>query len=533
MLRTNLSNTDTLLRGRLPFLLLGCVSMKRFFAVPLLLAFACASGISIADEPQYAAISLTPTQLLQKAAEARGTMRDRAYHEIEDTVNGERTIHTDYLTDGDNSIETDIDGPFIRSFGTWHGVDWEKNTNGVVVHTTDFALTADPFRQALSSPHASSSNMRVLGVTKGADPAIVLELKPRDALLQRRYYDAKTYLLRRIETTEYDGHTKVRTYEDYAPFHGSQVARTSAYSDGRRQNDSASHVTLLEDARTTPASAFAIPASSRPFTFASNTPVEVPSTFTEDGIIVRLNVGGRGLDFVLDSGASGITIDRGTAQSLGLTLHGRNMNTIAGDVEYSQTILPDVSVGVLHAKNLAVDVVPYTEPVGDMKVVGLLGGDFFASGAVTVDFRNRRVTIAPQLASAPDGYAKLPISIDDFVPMLDATFNGKKGTFIADLGAFATMLYPHYFAQFGAPKEDEDYDGAQFIGGETKTRSYRFSHLELGDYVLEDVLVRIPSNSKVDDVDYDGLVGRDILKYFTVIFDYPNRTCYLKPFSAQ
>ncbi len=505
--------------------------MKRFLVVPLVLSFALSFGNAIGAD-DYAPVSIAPPELLEKAAAARGSMEGHAYREAQETVNGERTIHTDFVTDGNDYVETDADGPFTRSFGSWHGTDWERNPNGVVVHTTDFALTADPFRQALSAPNAPSSKMHVLGITKDEKPSIVLELQPRDALRQRRYYDARTYLLNRIETTEYDGHVHVRTYEEYAPFHGMQIARLSRYSDGRSVNDSTSRVTSLEDVKNLPSSTFAIPPSARPFQFATNAPVEIPSTFTEDGIIVRINVGGRGLDFVLDSGASGVNIDRGTAQSLGLSMHGRNMSTIGGDLEYSRTVLPDVSVGALHAHNLAVEVVPYTEPVGDMKVVGLIGGDFFASGAVTVDFRNRRVTIAPQLASTPDGYAKLPISTDDYVPMLDATFNGKKGTFIADLGAFATMLYPHYFSQFAAPKEGEDYDGAQFIGGPTKTQSYRFSHVELGDYILEDVLVRVPLNRKVDD-DYDGLVGRDILKYFTVIFDYPNRACYLKPFSTQ
>ena len=505
--------------------------MRVLFTLVAAAAFAAVPFRATAQE--YAPSALTPAQVLDRAERARGAATVGAYHEITRTINGERTIVSDALVDGDDYIETSSDGPIVRSSGTFHGIDWERNPNGVVVRMTDFAAAADPFRAALEAPATPSSGAKVLGITSGEAPQIVLEVRPREALLQRRYYDAQTFLLQRVETQSYDGHTQVREYGDYQAFKGRLVPRTWHYHDGSKANDSTTVVASLESVQKVDPAKLAIPASSPPFTFSGDAPVEIPATFTEDGIVVRLTVNGRGLDFILDSGATAVTIDRETAQSLGLSLYGRNVETIGGDFELSSARLPDFSVGDLHARAIAVDVLPFTEGVADMKVVGLLGGDFFSSGVVTVDFRNRKLTIGPHLPAAMDGFSKLPISIDDLVPMMPAAFNGKDGHFIADLGAAKTVLYPHYFTQFRAPDEPPDDGGLSFVGGETQTRTYRLSNLDLGDFAVQDVYVAVPLNRKVEDTDYDGLLGRDVLRYFTVIFDYPNKTMYVKPYDAK
>ena len=57
--------------------------------------------------------------------------------------------------------------------------------------------------------------------------------------------------------------------------------------------------------------------------------VRLPARIERGRILVRVTINGRGLDFPLDSGASGIVIDRDVARSLGLELLGRRSQTIA------------------------------------------------------------------------------------------------------------------------------------------------------------------------------------------------------------
>lgn len=47
-------------------------------------------------------------------------------------------------------------------------------------------------------------------------------------------------------------------------------------------------------------------------------PVQIPAEFTDAGIIVPVMIKGRRLDFVLDSGASRVSIDQRVAAQIGL-----------------------------------------------------------------------------------------------------------------------------------------------------------------------------------------------------------------------
>jgi len=140
----------------------------------------------------------------------------------------------------------------------------------------------------------------------------------RDALVQRRYYDARTYLLQRVETQTYDGHLHVREYDDYRAFAGRQIPYVERYHDGSADNTSVTHVESLERLPIVDRAELAIPVSAKPFAFDGDSPVEIPATFTEQGIGARLNVKGRGHDFLRDSGGSAITIDREMATIVGL-----------------------------------------------------------------------------------------------------------------------------------------------------------------------------------------------------------------------
>ena len=117
---------------------------------------------------------------------------------------------------------------------------------------------------------------------------------------------------------------------------------------------------------------------------------------------------------------------------------------------------------------------------------------------------------------------------------MKAAFSGAPGQFIMDTGAFSTVLYDHYFAQFKndikpAPGEPLIASGA-FIGGdEVRLQAYTMRTFGIGNLLFADATVDVPLTTKVQDSDYDGLIGRSTLSSFTVLFDYANQRVYLKP----
>ncbi len=191
-------------------------------------------------------------------------------------------------------------------------------------------------------------------------------------------------------------------------------------------------------------------------------------------------------------------------------------------------------MGGLSAQNVAFSTARFEEQLTDQRVVGLLGTDFIASGALEIDFRNKTVTL---LRSTPGdlaarGWSPLPLRLDYGVPLLKATYSGIDGYFIADLGADYSTLYPHYFARFPnkIPAHMPDEEEMVTLGG----KPFGITHitmksLVLGEWVFGDVQVVVPTASYAQERDYDGLIGRDTLSDFNLIFDYANRQLWFKP----
>jgi predicted aspartyl protease len=122
--------------------------------------------------------------------------------------------------------------------------------------------------------------------------------------------------------------------------------------------------------------------------------VVLPAVFEPSGhILVRLNIGGRGHNFVLDTGASSMTIDPGAAASLGLTVTNRQQSSVnAGRYPTGQAVVHEIDLGPLVMHDVAPDVVPLNWEEPGAREVGLLGFDFLCESGITIDYDQGTVT---------------------------------------------------------------------------------------------------------------------------------------------
>lgn len=477
----------------------------------------------------YLPTQLTAQQVIAKAAAAQGDLKHGSYHRVYEKTRGTTVISVNLYESGDDYVETDREGDYTWSEGSYGGKQWRQDENGVVTHVSGYSETADPFVAVLAHPQTNDSSMRVLGITTAQPACVVVQVTPQAGLLQQRYYDAKTFLLRRVVTTDYQGKPWTREYSDYRTQYGLTFPQTIAYQDEHPENASVTRLTQFETVA--PGSVHAAPPQTRPlFSFSGTAPVLVPAQFTSSGIIVRVTIAGRGLDFKLDSGASDIVLDAGVARQLGLAISDVHKGSFSGDFSAGRARAPDFSVGSLHAQNVAITAVPFSEMIGTTKVVGLLGGDFFASERVSVTFQNDTLAVSPASNDAPAGtWSKQSIQVDDFVPRMHAQFNAVDGAFIVDLGADFTLLYPHFFRQFKPTSQADVMGKLQGIAGEgVDYRRYTFSRLDLGDLAFADVDADVTTGTKFEDLDFDGLLGRNILENFNLVFDYPDGKLYIQ-----
>lgn len=500
-----------------------------------------AAGVFAVVLPARAEDSFSPAgialgELLHRAETAQGTLAKGAYHVVQRGLAGGETTLEETVFDSDGFETTATTGDIVSKWGSFRGQYWNRNPNGFVQLESGSFSQHDPIAIAVRNIGAESSGAKLLGVSSTAPADYVVEVTPRDGLDEKRYYDRETYLLRKTEVRDYDGHLRTANYDDYRKVFGRMIPFTqtfhSDFSKEPRRYDTVSYQTVPKSSVN-----LAVPPSTPLFSLGGRDSVTIPADFTDRGIIVRMNVGGRGLDLLLDSGSSSIVLNASVATELGLALHDKRAESMGGTFVMSDARVNDVSIGPLHANTAAISVAPVADYVNPLeRAVGLLGCDFIASGALQVDFEKKSLTLYanPPPALEANGWTQVPIALDRCVPLAKVTFSGAPGEFILDLGSYDTVLYGHYFSQFGtstAPAHgDPVINEGSYIGGDlVRFQEYRMKTMGIGNLLFADAVVSVSLNKRVQARDYDGLIGRTTLSSFSILFDYAHSRVYLKP----
>src|SRR5579884_1627682 len=500
--------------------------MRKALALVLSSAFAYSLTASARAE-SYDPTPLTAKQIFEKAEAAAGKREPGTYKEVERVSgNGVVRMRTSYYDAGGNSKHLLEGGGFTDAWGEFNKQSWEQDENGVVTLQSDFHEKEDPNALALAHPEDPKYRVRVLGLTQSDPREYVVELNPPGGRDTYRYYNAQTFLLDRVVTYARDRFRHVTEYLDYRTMFGETFPYRVHSFDGRPQNDLVEQDLSFD--RIGGAVDFNIPVSRSLFRLPGTAPVTLPAKITRDGIVLRAQVNGRGLDFVLDSGASGMFIDPGIAHQLGLEPYSRSTETIGGgDVDSGLVRIASMSIGPLVLDQPVFATTPYTHQVDESRVVGLLGYDFISSGVLEVDFKAGAVRVYPREAFNPAtlGLIALPADLDDGIPRVRASIEHVPGHFLLDTGAFASMAFEDYLQKLpSAVMETQMQIGT--VGGAMNATVRDVTDLQFANVLFRSAQIIVPSGSTFDIADYDGGIGRDVLSMCRVFFDYGQRTIY-------
>jgi hypothetical protein len=269
---------------------------------------------------------------------------------------------------------------------------------------------------------------------------------------------------------------------------------------------------------------------------------EASSSAFRSHIVVRVVINGRGLDFALDSGASGILIDKDVASELGLKRYGNSGQTLDGEADRSRVIVPEMHIGDLVMKNVAAFSVPFGMRTADTeKVVGLLGFDFIASVGLKVDWDKREVTAFPLgTLPTPATAITIPLRLDDLVPDVSVSVGDAVGEhFILDTGAAIAVVFPDFANAHPAELRDQGmgrmiqifvpYVYLGVVGGAAKAYPVQVKRFVFGVPFDEFLIDVVDPESHFGGQDMDGLIGYPFLRYFNLYFDYQNSRILLEP----
>ncbi|MGH3524531.1 MAG: aspartyl protease family protein, partial [Mycobacterium sp.] len=274
--------------------------------------------------------------------------------------------------------------------------------------------------------------------------------------------------------------------------------------------------------------------------------VRMPFTFDNNHIFVKATLkGGKSGSFIIESGADFTVLNARFATAAGVTSSGQSSIHTAGgstSMSYAKTqvlVLPgleitDDSIGVMDLSNL--------EPIGGWRIDGLIGNDILHEFTVRIDYAARMLTLyRPDVYKLPSGAVSLPMSEQNFtdnvfVPV-SLTLPGHTPEVIScaiDTGASYSGLNTPYVDSSGAIKA---------VGTTVERRSYgagsaqvdslmgRVSGLQLGPYLLTKPVLSLSrsKNGVFAQDSFQGVLGNDVFKRFTLTLDYADHKLVLEP----
>jgi hypothetical protein len=247
------------------------------------------------------------------------------------------------------------------------------------------------------------------------------------------------------------------------------------------------------------------------------------------------------LNFVLDTGSGGISLDSATCDYYKLPVipTDRIVRGIAG-MKY----VSFANDHTLHLQGVTIDKLDFhinnydiLSSAYGMHIDGIIGYSFFRRFIVFIDYDNQELKVyTPGTYKYSKGgyllkpqFSTLPMQMADI-----ADNKNVLAKFYLDTGAGLCLLMNDDFANDSAvfKKKRKMYlTQAEGLGGKTDMQLSVVKEIKIGPYRFRNVPAYV-FNDEYNVTNYPvlgGLIGNDILRRFNVVLNYPQQEIYIKP----
>jgi len=247
------------------------------------------------------------------------------------------------------------------------------------------------------------------------------------------------------------------------------------------------------------------------------------------------------LQFIFDTGSSGISLDSATAHYLGLrpTFDGLLIRGIAGIREVPQLRNQSLTIGSLRTDSLNFYINDYSvlTSIYGVRIDGVIGYALLSRYIVSIDYEKQYIEwFAPGLYPYPRKGTLLRPSINRLPahPFLIQELQAKSYPLLIDIGAGLNMLFSERFAKEAGvldPTRKSWVTSGEGIGGQIELRLTLLKSLRIGPYRFKKIPITIfdDSYNVTNYPHWAGLIGNDLLRRFNTVLNYPAAEIHLKP----
>jgi hypothetical protein len=259
----------------------------------------------------------------------------------------------------------------------------------------------------------------------------------------------------------------------------------------------------------------------------------LPFDLIDNRIVINVRLDGKGpFRFIFDSGAGAVASPE-VVRALGLKI--KNLQRGGGGVgeqlvERGETTIPTVEVGEIQLPAQEFGVLSFADTkyvFGANKIDGIIGFPLFKRLVVQVDYERKQLTFTEPSQFIYKGQGTIvPIDFDRHLPLVKGELDGVPGIFVIDTGARSSLiLYGPFVEQNNLrTKYKASFEGITGwgIGGPVRSQIVRVKTLKLGAVVVQNLIARLSlqKSGALTSASRAALVGPDVLRQFTTIFDY-------------
>ena len=274
----------------------------------------------------------------------------------------------------------------------------------------------------------------------------------------------------------------------------------------------------------------------------------IPFQLINNLIFIPLNINGVELTFLLDSGVNETILFSLDEKEIKFNDIEKVKFSGLGESKNIEGLRSDnnlVKIGkdyqdLKHTIYIILDEsINFSSHVG-IPVNGIIGYHFFKNKPVEIDYITKKLSVyndEKTFSKRKKKFKEFPISVEGNKPylMTDVEMMQEKvaSKMLLDLGnSDAIWLFPKVIENFVYNRPNiDDYLGQGFNGDIFGKRS-RIHGFYIGDFAFEKPLTAMPDEFSIQSLkivpDRKGSVGSDILRRFTLIFDYQEKKIYLR-----
>lgn len=277
--------------------------------------------------------------------------------------------------------------------------------------------------------------------------------------------------------------------------------------------------------------------------------VNIPFKFINNLIFIPIKVNGVELNFLLDSGVeetilfsmedkkevSFFNVEKITLRGLG------SEESIEGLKSTNNTLEAKGLKSLNHLLYIVLDQSFNLSSHIGIPVNGIIGYNFLKTNLVEINYERKRITVFRDTEKnrkrIERKFQTVPITIERSKPYISSSIiiNSKEVPvkLLIDIGnSDAIWLFENDKKSIKIPaKNFEDYLGKGF-SGDVEGKRAQITKFTISKFEFHNPIIAFPDSTSIKNVrmvkDRAGSVGSEIIKRFSVVFDYPNQKMFLK-----